>query len=1000
MKSMKLLSVTMALIMLLTPVALAAENTEAPRAYFPYPAELEQLPDNFSLPNLFEFFDVSADPNGNGIVDSKEEWPARAAEIKDLLSYYVYGNRLDPLKEDTTIVSIADNFSYTWAAEVNQGESTARGWTEYPALPEGAYKLTVQDRTSRGEGIYYSNYIPVKDYVHAGDAFASPGDLADWKAGDTWAEHSDLVTEIMLPTKTVNILIKDTNPANDAYRSAEAAEGVTHRFNIRFPETAPTVDGVLRDEKASRNGTGYPVHVQVGGISEQQIRTLLENGYAYISVDDSNNPDAGQISRYEALYPTADPIVYNDNTIKTDYAVDSGDLMHTGWMASRALDAIENYMLLSAEEKALLHPDVTIPNIDVYSSSIMGCSNMAKRAFIGGFFDTGDNGDTRFDVIALSDPGGGGLTGFRYSTEGQLFSYEPPVQNGANGVVVHDYAYGLNETIQRAIQNSGEDHWFSDRAQIFTVRPDLADNTPFDLHSLVAAYATLTENRYFICWTGEGQDAWLNSPATVLTMLAAKEAYEFIGKGDNIGIVVRDQAHANQDRDLPDLIAILDHEYYGVEKIERKFHDTLTINATTGATDHLAAADGSGTIMPAKTFESVAEMSRVPYYIPSAYTNWSRPDKHVLWTESNSVTDGVPLTFTFHTDADKVDLVLTDGETTLSAEVKDGIAAIALTAEQAKAGQYKATATGAKDAKTIEISGWTVKDALRHSIADNSALGHDVGSGIAFTTPLVNYNSATDPVTLYLNDKLLAADIYDYDNKVETADGIVPQSGYLQPYGATLILYPDTEGYLVPTGDKVVFGIRNAQIEALQGYTIAMDIEYEKYDPNATNPMATVARMRFRPTYNTLTPQTPVWEPELLQNTPKSGLAKDEDFWPLLGNWRSDFDENGAPKSVDEIRPLNSVLAESAYKVAMTVSAADADGATIAFSAAVNPKDFGIAINTVKAAAFEWAEDSQSVRVVYDAPAENGSEITAFVFRSVDAEGNMIGGPVQLDFGF
>ncbi|MDR0397200.1 MAG: hypothetical protein LBH66_07860 [Oscillospiraceae bacterium] len=973
-----------------------AENTEAPRSYFPYPAELESLADNFSLPDLFAFFDPSADPNGNGIVDSPDEWEARAAELKDMLSYYVFGHRLDPLKSDTTITSIDDNYSYAWVADINRGESTARGWTEQPALPEGSYTMTVQDRSSRGEGIYYSNYVPVKSYEHSGGTFETPGEYADWQDGDTWEAHMDIVAETMLPTKTVRILIKDTNPDNDAYRSEEASQGVAHRFNIRFPEEAPVVDGVTRDAKASRNGAGYPVLVQVGGISEQQIRTLLENGYAYISVDDSSNPDAGQISRYEALYPPQDPIVYNDNTIINEYPVDSGDLMHTGWMASRALDAIENYMLLSDEEKAALNPNVSIPDIDVYSSAIMGCSNMAKRAFAGGFFDTGDDGDTRFDIIALSDPGGGGLTGFRYSTEGQLFSYEPPVQNGAGGVVVHDYAYGLNESIQRAIQNGSEDQWFSDRAQIFTVRPDLADNTPFDLHAMVAAFVTLTENRYFVCWTGEGQDAWLNSPSTVLTMNAAKEAYEYLGQGGNIGIVVRDQAHANQDRDLPDLIGIMDHAYYGVDKVVRKYQGTLTVNPNTGAGDGLAAADGSGTILPTKEFDSVAALSRNPYFIPSAYLDWSRPGKHVLWTESNSVTEGVPMTFEFHTDADTVELTLTDGATVLTGEAEDGIVTIALAADQAKAGQYTAAAVGSKDTKTIEISGWTVKDALRHSISDNSALGHDVGSGIAFTTPLVNYNSFTDPVRLFIDGKAIPADIYDYDNKISAGTSWLPQSGYLQPYGATLILYPDTEGYRVPMGDKVVFGVRNAKIEALQGYVIAMDIEYEKYDPNATNPNATAARMRFRPTYNTLTPQTPVWAPELLQNTPKSGLPEGEEYWPILGNWRSDLDEAGVLKPIEEIRPLTSAAVESAYNAEISIAAADADGATIAFSAPVNPNDFGLAISGVGGVSFQWADDNQSVRVVYDAPVDEGADINAFVFRSVDAEGNMIGGPVEL----
>lgn len=976
------LCVLLALLLMFSSAALA-ENTEAPRDYFPYPAELENLPDNFSLPDLFTFFDASADPNGNGVVDTPEEWDARADELSDMMQYYLYGNRHDPLKSDTQIVALRENYQFNWA----EGVMGASGWfgaTEPPKLPEGAYTCTTM---SFWGSTYYMNITPAEDYIHAGEDYILPGDLGVWKAGEGWAEHPDIVEKVLLPVVSVDVVIRDTNPENDGLRSeAAAGEGIPFTFSIRFPAEAPVVDGVVRDEKASRNGTGYPVLVSLGGLSEAQIVTLNNNGYVYISASDSADPDSGQLSIYEQVYPPIDPVVYNDNTIVNDWAHDSGDFMHSGWVASRALDAIENYMLLSAEEKAAISTTITLPNIDVYSSAITGCSNVAKRAVVGGFYDTGDNGDTRFDVIAVSDPGGGGMSGFRYSTEGQLFSYEAPETNSGDAVVLHDYPYGLNETTQRAVQNTSEDQWFGDRAQILTVRPDLADNMPFDAHALAAAFATSEEERYFVVWTGEAQDAWLNSPSTAMNMTAAREAYEFLGQGDNIALIVRDQAHANQDRDMQEMIAVMDHAFYNVEKVVRKYHETLT--AGDGTTN---AADGSGTILPTKEFESVAALWRNPYYLPSSYINWSRPTKHTLWTDANSVTEGVPLTFAFHTDAQKVELLLTDGVTILTADVKDGVAEIALTAEQAKAGQYVATAIGEKDSKSIEICGWTVNDALRHALSDNSALGHDVGTGICFTTPLQNYNSADDPVKLYMDGVEVPADIYDYDNKITLADGTVTaQHGYLQPYGATLILYEGTMGYEVPMGGKVVFSIRNAKIEALQGFTINMDVEYEKYCPSGE-------RMRFKPTYTTLTAQTPTWEPELLQNTPKSGLPEGEELWPILGNWKHDFDENGNLKPVEEIRPVTSAKAEAAYKVEITAAASDVNGMTIAFSEPVSTKDFAVAINCGSAVSFQWAEDAQSVRVVYDAPVASGTAITAFVFRSVDANGNMIGGPVQLN---
>ena len=72
------------------------------------------------------------------------------------------------------------------------------------------------------------------------------------------------------------------------------------------------------------------------------------------------------------------------------------------------------------------------------------------------------------------------------------------------------------------------------------------------------------------------------------------------------------------------------------------------------------------------------------------------------------------------------------------------------------------------------------------------------------------------------------------------------------------------------------------------------------------------------------------------------------------------------------------------------------NASTIAFSEPVNPNDFALAVNTVSGYSYEWAEGNQSVAVTYDAPVEAGTEVSAFVFRSVALNCNMIGGPVQL----
>ncbi|MDR2505493.1 MAG: hypothetical protein LBD16_05235 [Oscillospiraceae bacterium] len=938
----RLLIIAAALVMLMTAAsspAIAADNANAPRGYFLSPEDLGQLPDNTSLPNLFEFFDKSADPNGNGYVDSPDEWQARSDELRDLLYYYIYGYKEPTPKEYSRVKAATQNQQVNWADGV-MGAMMYGMYTELPHLPEGSYTYSL------AWGSFYSNIAADESFV-AAEAYEMPGDLADWKVGDTWAEHANLYEAILLPTWTVTIEV--------------TADGQW------LPETTGEFTVSLRAPSAedTEYEAPYPILIATSALSEEQQVTTNLAGYAFMVTPLDGIPEA----EYRKIYPETE-----------DWTTDTGTKILCSWSLSRALDAFSNYTGDNAQ----------IKSVDTENTAITGCSTGGKSALIGGIFEP------RVKIISASDPGGGGLSGFRYSTESQLFSYNPPTQAG----VPHEYAYGLNETIQRAIQNSGEAQWFDDRAQIFTTNPDLVDNTPIDLHALVALCAT--DGRYFICWTGEGQDAWLNSPATVLNILAGREVYEYLGYGDRIATIARDQAHANQDRDLPDIIAIMDKAFRGAEKYVVKSWDSLKVSA-----ENPAAIDGSGTILPEHSYDSLTEADRNPYFIPSALLNWSRPDKYFIYTDANSVTEGIAIDITFYTDAESVTVTLADGtEKTVAAE--DGKATVSITSEEAKAGQYTASATGsAKDSKTIEIRGWTVSDALRHGFSDNSALGHDVGTSVGFTTPLVNYNSSTDPVTLYLNGVQLKSDVYDYDNKVYEGGEVYTQEGYLQPYGATLIIYQGTPGDAVAYGEKVKFSIKNAHIEALIDYTIYIDVEFEKWQPTGTDGADGSDRARFKSTVQipvvaedgtitfTQNTQTPSWKPQQLQNTPKSGLPLGETRWPLLGNWASDLNEDGTYKPLDEIRPEYSEPALTLYDAVITAADVSENGAAISFSKAVNPNEFGIAIKGAKIASYEWSSDNTSVQITYAQTAEG--EVSAIVFRSADTEGNLIGGPVELD---
>ena len=120
----------------------------------------------------------------------------------------------------------------------------------------------------------------------------------------------------------------------------------------------------------------------------------------------------------------------------------------------------------------------------------------------------------------------------------------------------------------------------------------------------------------------------------------------------------------------------------------------------------------------------------------------------------------------------------------------------------------------------------------------------------------------------------------------------------------------------------------------------------------------------------------------------------------MLGNWVYDYDKNGTLKPVDEIRPIYSGPTQTQSDTVITLQACDAESATLAFNEPVNPHDFAVATSIVGVSSFEWADDCMSVRLVYDHAVEAGTEIDAYVFRSVDADLNMIGGYVQFTFRF
>jgi hypothetical protein len=172
------------------------------------------------------------------------------------------------------------------------------------------------------------------------------------------------------------------------------------------------------------------------------------------------------------------------------------------------------------------------------------------------------------------------------------------------------------------------------------------------------------------------------------------------------------------------------------------------------------------------------------------------------------------------------------------------------------------------------------------------------------------------------------------------------------------------------------FSVKNIKFQAVPGFTFAVDIQLAK---------ATVPNFFGQPTdgFTSKLGETPSWNSQDLQNTPISGNFHGS--WPMFPN---SVDDTGA-------RPT-SVPAATAFNAAVTVSDASAAGVTLRFSQPLNPNEFGVGLDAVSSWTTRWAADNASVRITYGKPLARREDVTIIVFRAVDADGNMIGGPARL----
>jgi hypothetical protein len=425
-------------------------------------------------------------------------------------------------------------------------------------------------------------------------------------------------------------------------------------------------------------------------------------------------------------------------------------------------------------------------------------------------------------------------------------------------------------------------------------------------------------------------------------MTAVQEVYDFLGAGDNVTLIVRDGAHANQDRDLPYIIAVMDKVFGRTDQVEVRQLDSL---ASPGGS---AAIDGSGVIYPAKTYPTVAALSAVPYEIDSAYQQWSRPGKYTLWSETQYLTEGFVNSITVHTDAPKVQLTLPDGSI-LTEKVRDGTAVLNLTAAQAMTGRYTLETAGKKmDNKTVYLQGFDLANALRHGLGLTS--GSPDGMNVGFTSKLTDRDAMEVSVTSGGKTTVLEAGYIDGSSPV-----------YLETFGVSL------KQQYIPVG-PFTLTLKNLRLEALPGCTFELTVDLigikqsNTYAGGAMEGRALSAQN-----------EKPTWNSTDLKNGPMPE-------WPVYPE--STKDTGARPDAVPTV---------SAFDTAIAVGAYDGKSVTLTFSEPVNTREFGVGFDKVSSWTTDWASDAKSVTLRFDQPVSG--DVSLYLFRLVDIQNNMIPAP-------
>lgn len=893
---------------------------------------IEELPEVDTINNPFAFFDAKNDPNGDGAVSNTEEWEARRQEIRDLVQRYWLGYRWPTASED-----VSGKYSIVYE---DNSASYGGFWGIW-----GACVFNLGDEFIKLRDALMAGTVEVNGVTYgpaATKAEAKTMAVEAWNAGYSvhyvgeppWGTEGDAVFVNTTGEITLDTIPSRVRPVYQVTITVRNPEsGVTASFDARL--NVPTPEQV--EANWGDRDEQVPFVIDIGGSAAFSAANLNAQGYGLVSFTPTDiYPDDSNaddgISR-EGVYTTLYP--YDKDT----YEYASGALMAWSWAASQIVTAMEN----TAEGASLTLGELV--GLDPARTVITGHSRYGKAAMFTAAFDD------RISICVPSEPGGSGIQSYRYKVEGKIFNFNVSFYPKA------DRIYGKTEVPTVSYGNGNS--WFPETAAMFVGKDN---QMPFDAAEIIALVAP----RPFFVVSGIDTH-WLGNEGGVASVKAAAEVYDFIGENEteknNIAVRARQSDHVFYNRDFCFALAIMDREFkQGADDTKLHVQDLFPEGVGISAMSY-----------PAADYDQVSDLNSYPFEINSSYIPWASANKYVLWTAQETFLTGHDVTITAYSDAPDVALVLGDGVTEVAASSHEGDCfTFNLTADQSIYGRYTLRTVGEeKESNEVFFSAVSLSDALRHGTTkgdegeENRVLGF--ASRLANTKenpPLVYAGDETEPCSMTF-----------------TPERVVPEDTSLLEYG---ILFHDALFIRLANAGwdaEKTFRVENLKFVSMPDYTFAFCMS--DIAASAENNGKQDAALFTKPIS---------WAVERYNNGP----AGDE--WPQVPDT---VEERAILEGGGEItRPTAPERVETAFDTEIVSAEAvrgDAETTiTITFSESLRKGEWAVGMDAAEAWMTSWNEDGTAMVLTVENDQMRADEIHLIIFRLMDLEGNLIGGPAEL----